>query len=69
MEIGGNSICFLHLNIDIQNNRIETTAYNKSTDSHVSLQVPSCQKKPSKNSIIKGAALRLHNICTTDRFK
>ena len=41
MEIGGNSICFLHLNIYIQNNRIETTAYNKSTDSHVSLQAPS----------------------------
>ena len=65
MEIGGNSICFLHLKIHIQNNRLETIVYNKSTDSHLYLEALCCHKKSSKNSIIKGVALGLRKICST----
>ena len=65
MEIGGNSMFFLDLKISIQNNRLETTAYSKSTESHLYLEVSSCHKKSSKNGIIKGVALRLCRICST----
>ena len=65
MEIGGNSMFFLDLKISIQNNRLETTVYSKSTESHLYLEASSCHKKSSKNGIIKGVALRLRRICST----
>ena len=64
MEIGGNSICFLELKISIQNNRLETTVYSKTTDSHLYLEASSCHKKSSKNGIIKGIGLRSCRICS-----
>ena len=65
MEIGDNSMFFLDLKILIQNNRLETTVYSKSTESHLYLEASSCHKKSSKNGIIKGVALRLCRICST----
>ena len=65
MVIGGNSICFLHLKTSIQNNRLETTVYSKTTDSRLYLEASSCHMKSSKNGIIKGVALHFHRICFT----
>ena len=66
MEIGVNSICFLHLKISIQSNPLETTVYSKPTDSHLYLEASSCHKKSSNlNDIIKDVARRLCRICST----
>lgn len=36
MDIGGSIICSLDLKMFIKNNRLETTAYSKPTDNHLS---------------------------------
>ena len=70
MEIRGNSICFLDLEISIQNNRLEITVHGKPTDSHLYLEASYCHKKSSKNGIIKGVALHLcRTFSTMEDFK
>ena len=66
MELGGDTLCFLDLNISIINNRLETTVYRKPTDSHLYLHNKSCHNRKSINGIQKGVALRLRRICSTE---
>ena len=65
MEVDG-SICFLDFKINIINGQLETTVYNKPTDSHFYLHVKSCHKPFSIRGINKGVAPRLRRICSTD---
>ena len=66
MEVGSKSICFLDLKINIINGQLETTVYNKPSNSHLNLHAKSCHKPSSIRSNQKGAALRLRRICSTD---
>ena len=65
MEIGKDDLCFRDLKISVSSNKLMTTAYSKSTDSHLYLHSTSCHKSSSINGIPKGGALRLRRICST----
>ena len=64
MEIGGDNLCFLDLDISIKENKLKTTVYSKPTDSHLYLHSNSCHNKASKNGITKG--IRLRKLCSTE---
>ena len=65
VEIGGDSITFLDLKIDIVDSQLVTTVYSKPTDSHLYLQADSCHQETSIKGIQKGVALRLRRICSS----
>ena len=47
--------------IYVRSNRLESTVYNKPSDSQLYLEASSCYKKFSTNGIIKGVALSLRS--------
>ena len=62
MEIGNQSACFLDLRISIVGNKLTTTVYSKSADSHLYLHADSFHKKSSVKGIQQGVVLRLGRI-------
>ena len=66
MEIGNDKLCFLDLEIKLENNKLHTTVYSKPTDAHLYLHATSCHNKLSIKGIPKGVALRLRRICSSD---
>ena len=66
MEIGGQSICFLDLEIRIADGKLTTTVYSKPTNSLMYLHGNSCHPKRSKEGISLGVATRLRRICSSD---
>ena len=70
MEIGNDKLCFLDLEIKLENNKLHTTVYSKPTDAHLylhaNLHATSCHNKLSIKGIPKGVALRLRRICSSD---
>ncbi|XP_057302660.1 uncharacterized protein LOC130636829 [Hydractinia symbiolongicarpus] len=66
MEIGGDKLCFLDLQMSLKDNKISTTVYSKPTDTHLYLHATSCHNKSSIRGIPKGIALRLRRICSNN---
>ena len=66
IEVGGLFITFLDLRIGIHEGKLITTVYSKPTDSHLYLQADSCHQEASIKGILKGVALRLRRICSTN---
>ena len=66
MEIGEQSLCFLDVEIKLEDGKLQTTVYSKPTDAHIYLHANSCHNEKSKKGIPKGVALRLKRICSTD---
>ena len=59
MEFDCNIICFIYWQISIIIGQLDTTVYNKPTDSHLCLHGKFCQKPFSNRGIQKSVALRL----------
>ena len=66
MEIGDGSLCFLDVEIKLENDQLLTTVYSKPTNTHIYLHANSCHNEKTKKGIPKGVALRLKRICSTD---
>ena len=60
MEIGGSSLHFLDLSINIRDNKLETSVYSKHTDPHLYLNVKSSHPKAQIVGIARGVVLRLY---------
>ena len=41
-EVGGNELRFLDFKLTLKDNKIQTTVFNKTIDSHLCLQADSC---------------------------
>ena len=65
MEIGQDHSCYLDLKVSASVNKLMTTVYSKTTESHFYLYSTSCHKSSSINGIQNIAALRLRGICST----
>jgi len=66
MKIGGISLNFLDIKIDIADNMLTTTVYSKPTNSHMYLHGSSCHPPQCKDGISLGVATRLRRICSND---
>ena len=66
MEIGGSSLHFLDLSINIRANKLETSEYSKPTDPPLYLSAKSSYPKAQIVGTARGVALRLGRICSDD---
>ena len=66
MEVGGNSICFLDLRINLSESKLSTTVYSTPTSSLMYLHGDSCHPKRLIDGISLGVATRLRRICSND---
>ena len=66
VEIGGSSLHFLDLSINIRDNKLETSVYSKPTDPHLYPNAKSSHPKAQIVGIARGVALRLRRICSDD---
>ena len=58
---------FLYLEINLLDNKLETSTYSKPTDAHIYLNANSSHLRSQIHGIAKGVALRLRHIHSQDR--
>ena len=64
----GTTIPFLDVSVSLQNEKLHTDLYCKSTDKHQYLYCTNCHPKHTKNSLPYSFALLLPRICSTDEL-
>ena len=65
-KIATGSSCFLDLKISIADYKLATTVYSKPTDSHLYLQLNSCNNPKAIDRIQKGITCRIRRICSSE---